>query len=133
MALIQLALLGGFQVRLDAGRSVDLPSRSQALLAYLALHPGVAHPREKLATLLWADAPASRARHSLRQTLLSTRQLFMGSDVPGLHDRNGTLILEPDAVDVDVRTFERLVGEGTAESLVQAAAHYRGELLEGLS
>jgi DNA-binding SARP family transcriptional activator/tetratricopeptide (TPR) repeat protein len=130
---LQLALLGGIQVRLDAGRPIDLPSRSQALLAYLALQPGVAHPREKLATLLWADAPASRARHSLRQTLLSMRQLFARGDVPGLRDHGGTLTLEPDAIDVDAHTFERLVSEGTPESLGRAAAHYRGELLEGLT
>ena len=49
MARLSVTLLGGFQARLDAGPAVALPTRkSQALLAYLALPPGQAHPRDKL-------------------------------------------------------------------------------------
>jgi DNA-binding SARP family transcriptional activator len=43
------------------------------LLAYRAMHPRQRHLRDKLATLLW-DAPAERARLSLRQVLFGVRQ-----------------------------------------------------------
>jgi DNA-binding SARP family transcriptional activator len=133
MALLHLALLGGVQIRLAAGRPIDLPTKAQALLAYLVFRPGQAHPRDKLATLLWADAPAERARHSLRQSLIPLRQAFGPDDPPGLLDQGATVAVDPEAVDVDVHAFERLVTQGTPESLAQAAARYRGNLLEGLS
>src|SRR5262245_40638938 len=102
MALLHLALMGGVQIRLAAGRPIDLPAKSQALLAYLAFRPGQAHPRDKLATLLWADAPAERARHSLRQALIPLRQAFGADDPPSLLDQGTTIAVDPDAVDVDV-------------------------------
>src|SRR5207249_510881 len=55
MARLSLALLGGFQARLESGSPLALPTKkAQALLAYLAIPLGRAHPRDKLATLLWS-------------------------------------------------------------------------------
>ena len=51
-ARLKLALLGGFRAETDAGAPVMLPSKSQALQAYLAIPPGQAHPLEKVAGLL---------------------------------------------------------------------------------
>ena len=48
--------------------------KAEALLAFLALHPGQMHARDKLAALLWGDVSDERARHSLRQVLLTLRQ-----------------------------------------------------------
>ena len=46
MARLTLTLLGGFRARLDPGAPLALPTRkAQALLAYLVLPPGQAHPR----------------------------------------------------------------------------------------
>src|SRR5262245_7242009 len=67
---VRLALLGGFQVRVDQGQPVTFPSgKVQALLAFLALAPGRAHARDKLATLLWEGLGEAEARASLRQAL----------------------------------------------------------------
>ena len=53
-----LTLLGGFDARTRSGSALVLSTRkARALLAYLALPLGRAHPREKLATLLWGDMP----------------------------------------------------------------------------
>jgi hypothetical protein len=52
-ARVTLRLLGGFRAHFGPGPALVLPTRkAQALLAYLALPAGRAHPRDKLATLL---------------------------------------------------------------------------------
>src|SRR5438132_1452987 len=40
----------------------DSTEKAQMVLAYLAMHPKQTHLRDKLATLLWDDAPAEQAR-----------------------------------------------------------------------
>src|SRR5262249_37890602 len=58
MARLTLTLLGGFEGRLDGSRPLVLSARKAwALLAYLALRPGQAHPRDKLTALLWGGCP----------------------------------------------------------------------------
>ena len=75
MPKLQLTLLGGFEARIDSGLALTIPlKKAQILLAYLAMHPKQTHLRDKLATLLWDDAPAEQARHRLRQTLFAIRQ-----------------------------------------------------------
>jgi len=75
MARLSLMLLGGFQARLDPGPALALPTRkAQALLAYLALPLGGAHPRDKLAALLWGGIREESARASLRQALFAIRK-----------------------------------------------------------
>ena len=67
--MLEIRLLGRFEVRLD-GRPVALTSRpAQALLAYLALHADAPQRRDKIAGLLWPDSTEANARRSLRQAL----------------------------------------------------------------
>ena len=133
MAKLNLALLGGFQARLEAGAALVLPTRkAQALLAYLALPPGQAHPRDKLAALLWGGIREESARASLRQALFAIRKA-LGADAVAVLRQEGDLVaLNPVAVEVDVANFERAVVLETAESLARAADLYRGDLLAGL-
>ena len=82
MARLSVGLLGGFQVRLDSGAAITLPTRkAQALLAYLALPPGQAHPRDKLAALLWGGMRDESARTSLRQAFFAIRKALGESAV----------------------------------------------------
>ena len=70
-----LILLGGFEARLASGTPLLLPNnKAQALLAYLAMAPGRAHLRDKLATLLWPGTGDEQARQSLRQALVTLRR-----------------------------------------------------------
>lgn len=132
MVSLSLTLLGGFHVRLGSGPPLVLPAKTQALLAYLAMPPGQPHPREKLATLLWGDTGEEQARQSLRQALSGLRKALGESAVSSLFLEGKTLALNPSGVDVDVMALKRLVAEGAPAALEEAAALYRGDLLEGL-
>src|SRR5262245_38144511 len=132
MARLGLTLLGGFRAQLDDGQVVALPIRkAQALLAYLASPLGQAHPRDKLAALLWGDMRTAQARAALRQTLFVIRRALGEMLVLPLEDE--TVALDPAGVTVDVREFEQYVARATPESLEVGVGLYQGDLLEGLS
>jgi DNA-binding SARP family transcriptional activator len=131
MASLQLTLLGGFQARSDKNVPMAIPvKKAKALFAYLALHPGQRHPRDKLAALLWEDRSEAQARHSLRQTLVGLRKALPEPAQIIQADDDGVTVL-PHAIAVDVLEFERFLNLETAEALEQAVALYQGELLEG--
>lgn len=76
--MIQLLVLGGFDVRADHPQGsppgITQPKRL-ALLLYLALHqPAGFQHRERLLALLWPDADDASSRHSLRNALHALRQ-----------------------------------------------------------
>ena len=120
MALLEMTLLGGLRARLPSGALLTLPTKkAQALLAYLAAAPGQAHPRDKLAGLLWSDMAAPQARASLRQAIFAIRKSLQPDDV--LDHEGGAVTLRGAAVDVDVDRFERLAGEASREALESAA------------
>jgi DNA-binding SARP family transcriptional activator len=134
MSRVSVALLGGFQARLPSSLPVSLPARkAQALLAYLALRPGQAYSREKLATILWGEAGNEQAMSSLRQTLSTLRHALPATKPGSLLTEGTTVALNPAAVEVDVVAFEERVAEGTPEALEQAAALYRGDFLDGFA
>ena len=134
MARLGLLLLGGFQARLDTGQAVGVPTKkAQALLAYLAIPLGRAHPRDKLATLLWGGIRDESARASLRQALFAIRKALGETKPSALMLEGETLALNRSVVDVDVATFAGLVAEGTPEALAEAAALYQGDLLAGFA
>src|SRR5262245_4900209 len=83
MRRLTLQLLGGFALRLESGRSLTVRTRkAHALLAYLAMPPGRAHPRDKLASLLWGDTGDEQARQSLRQMLVALRRALPATEPP---------------------------------------------------
>src|SRR5262249_7371575 len=134
MGVLSLTLLGGFHARHSSGRGLVLPTKkARALLAYLALPAGQAHPRDKLATLLWGGIRRESARASLRQSLFSIQQALADDGASALLQSGETLALDPESVEVDVVAFERAVGEGTPEALEQASALYGGDLLAGIA
>src|SRR5713101_9819328 len=133
-ARLKLTLLVGFQAQLEAGAALVLPTRkAQALLAYLALPLGQAHPREKLATLLWGDMQDAQARGNLRLALSRIRKALPRAARPGMVLDGPSVALDPSVVDVDVARFERLVADGRPAALEQIAGLYRGDLLAGLA
>jgi DNA-binding SARP family transcriptional activator len=134
VACLSFTLLGGFQARLASGKPLTLPrKKTQALLAYLALHPGQAHSRDKLAALLWGERGEEQARNSLRQALFALREALPATRPPALVTQGETVALDPAAVDSDVAAFERLLDDRTPNALARAAALYGGDLLDGFS
>lgn len=76
-----LQLLGTFALQAIAGPAITISAKkNRALLAILALSPGLCATREKLATVLWGNFGEQQARSSLRQSLAILRKEL------GLHE-----------------------------------------------
>src|SRR6185312_14171328 len=134
MAGLKLTLLGGFEALLTNGEAVELPAqKDRALLAFLAIGSGAAHSRDRLAGLLWSERGDQQARDSLKQALMRLRRGLGGSGGGMLRADRQSIGLDRDAVSVDTLLFERLIRDGTAASLAQAAALYHGDLLDGIA
>jgi len=131
--MLQIRLLGQFDVQLDKKRII-IPTRlGQSLLAYLALTAGTAHRREKLAGAFWPDTSDEGARRNLRQELwrirkaLATQQnneadYLLADEFTVTFNRNSEYWL-------DVAQVER--SESDLESLSRNLAFYQGEFLPG--
>jgi DNA-binding SARP family transcriptional activator len=65
MSEFRLTLLGSFSFSASAPCAVP-SKKGQALLALLAIPPGRAHRRDKLATMLWSGHTEESARQNLR-------------------------------------------------------------------
>lgn len=128
-----LTLLGGFHARFESGRPLDVPTHKyRALLAYLALPPGRAHPRDKLVALLWDGLRPAQGRTRLRQALLAIRRALGRAAGATLAIEADTIALRADAVTVDAVEFQRLARRPEGAVLEQAAGLYSGDLLAGL-
>ncbi|WP_190234218.1 BTAD domain-containing putative transcriptional regulator [Mesorhizobium sp. M4A.F.Ca.ET.050.02.1.1] len=131
---VEITLFGDFGLKLATGQDIDLPGqKDRALLAFLALSPGTNHTRDKLANLLWCDRGDQQARDSLKHALTRVRHGLQASAASPIVADRRTVKLDPAAVKTDVATFERLLREGTPQSLHAAAALYRGEIIEDVS
>jgi WD40 repeat protein/class 3 adenylate cyclase len=131
--MLQIRLLGQFDIRLD-GKRVMIPSRAgQSLLAYLALTAGTPHRREKLAGIFWPDTTDENARKNLRQELWRIRKA-----VSAQQSTEGDYLL----ADEFTLTFNREAGywldvsqmqrpDLDLQSLIANLSLYQGELLPG--
>jgi DNA-binding SARP family transcriptional activator len=126
----QIFLFGAFRIFTE-GHLVSLGSeKTQSLLAYLLLNPRLPHHREKLADMLYSDAPFERVRRNFSDTLYRLQKLI----------GRGMFVIEADTISinqddnlwVDVWEFERLSGSDQDGDLQQAIDLYTGELLPEL-
>ena len=134
--MLEVRLLGQFRVTLD-GEVVEIASRpAQSLFAYLILHPGTEHRREKLAGLFWPDSSESNARNNLRQALWRVRKaLGDEEEVEGsfILGDSFTLAFNPQSEYwLDASILERdLPTKWSTEELIEIISLYEGELLPG--
>ncbi len=130
-----VSLLGGFHVAGPSeGDTLSLErKKTRALLAVVALHAGRPVPRGSLTAMLWGEQSEEVARHALRQCLLDLRRALARSTIDVVRADGDVIGLDPIKLVVDVAHFERHAAQATPESLAQAVALYRGDLLEGFS
>jgi DNA-binding SARP family transcriptional activator len=128
--LLEVKLLGKFEVK-SAGQPVEIPLRAaQSLLAYLMLDAGVPHRREQLAGLFWPDMSDSKAKSNLRQTLSRLRkaigeQYLVADDLTIAFDETADYRL-------DARVLDRKAEANTPTAdLIETVSVYGGELLPG--
>ena len=130
--MLQIRLLGQFDLRQD-GKRVTISSRAgQSLIAYLALTAGTAHRREKLAGILWPDFSDDTARKNLRHELWRIRKALTGQNqlTDYLVADEFTINFNRDAdYWLDATQLER--PDLDIQSLSSNLSLYHGELLPG--
>src|SRR5581483_818894 len=149
-ALLQIRCLGPFVVT-SGGREIS-PSTDKGgqykaweLLAFLAVQPGGAAPRDKVLGAIWPAAHEERGRKRMGLAMVRLRELLL-RQIPGLTsdiiraERNGTCRLDMTVVSSDVQQFLELCRaarkQPPAEAKVsyqRAIALYRGDLLSDRS
>ena len=101
---LQLLSLGTPLLLTSAGEQLRFRTRKHfALLIRLAVESGKRFTRDYLMDLLWPDAPAHLARHSLAQALTAVKAKVGGEH---LQVQRATIALVPDAVVADVRQLD---------------------------
>jgi TolB-like protein len=127
--MLQLRLLGPFELRRDDGSAVPLPGRqSMAILACLGLADSFTVSRERLAELIWAGRGSEQANGSLRQELVRLRRTIGEEALPPAGTTSQPVRLDVADVDIDVLRFRAAAAArgGGAEAI----ALYRGPLLQ---
>ncbi|UCF28099.1 MAG: hypothetical protein JSW42_16005 [Chloroflexota bacterium] len=134
--MLEIRLLGQFDIQHNS-LPVVVPSRSaQSLLAYLLLNTGISHRREKLAGLLWPESSEANARSYLRKALWQVRKSLAADRMAGeeyLLADDITICFNPKAdywLDADA-IRARLTETKSIEEQIEAVSAYQGELLPG--
>ena len=129
--MLEVRLLGKFEVRVD-GRAVEIQLRAaQSLLAYLLLNAGTEQRREQVAGLIWPDMTDAKAKDNLRHTLWVIRKALGNRDYLLTDDLsvsfNMTLDYWLDTALLDRKT----TGAESADDLIAIVSAFGGELLPG--
>jgi predicted ATPase/DNA-binding SARP family transcriptional activator/Tfp pilus assembly protein PilF len=131
--MLDVRLLGKFEVLLD-GRRLAIPTRNaQSLFAYLVLNAGTSQRREWLAGLLWPDSSEDNARSNLRHELWRLRKVLGNEAESCLRIDDLTIAFDVNsAYTLDVYVLNNLpLQNSTADELIEALSAYQGELLPG--
>ena len=129
--MVQIGLLGPFEVRTDNGVFAEVPgARLRGLLIALALQPGHVVPKATLIDWIWGERPPSDAANALQRLASRLRKALPEGSVEG-QPGGYRLTVAPDAV--DALRFERLLaqarqeeGPGRVRLLREALALWRG-------
>lgn len=119
-------LFGTLRIEQD-DRPLTPGGKPAGLFAYLALHPGQPHRRERLADLFFPDALPERAGRNLSALLYRLRQ-SLGPGWLDADDERVALRPGPDLW-VDAREFEALAGSNDPDARKRAIALYHDDLL----
>src|SRR5215470_4933262 len=136
--LVQIGLLGPFEVRTDDGVFADVPgTRLRGLLIALALEPGHVVPKATLVDWIWGERPPSDAANALQRLASRLRKALPTGLIEG-QPGGYRLTVAPDAV--DALRFERLLaqarheeGPGRVRLLREALALWRGAAMQDVA
>ena len=126
---LRVNLIGQFYLSSSNNDVVLTARKDKALLAYLANTPGELYRRSQLASLLWPLSDDSRARESLKQTLLRVRRALPEGLL--VTDRE-TACLDIDRKHVDLTRAEDLLDIGTCDSVLDLLDSLGQTFLGGL-
>lgn len=126
---VKIKLLGQLVLSVDDDEVRVSARKDLALLAYLANTPGQSQRRSQLAALLWPASDDSRARESLKQSLLRLRKILPDNTFSS--DRH-TATLLVNRQQVDITYLEDLLATESVEDIASATAllsdNFLGEL-----
>lgn len=128
-----LTLFGAPRLRDQlTGRAIALPAKAFELAAYLILAEGNAPARrETVAQLLWEHSERGRAIVNLRALLARVRRIGAQAGFELLVTTREHLWLKSSVADI-VR-LRALASDGSASSILEQCALYRGDLLDGVA
>ena len=137
--VLTIRLFGALDLRYgDRLLSPLASARAETLLAYLLLHRGTPHSRQRLAFALWPDSSETQARTNLRHVLHDLRRALPEAD-RFIEVTARTLRWRTDAPHwLDIAAFEDALArardgaaDGDLAALREAIAVYAGDLLDG--
>ncbi|MEO5886244.1 MAG: BTAD domain-containing putative transcriptional regulator, partial [Anaerolineales bacterium] len=131
--MLEIRLLGKFEIERD-GKPVAITSRpAQSLFAYLILTAGTAHRREKLAGMFWPDSLEETARDNLRHALWRVRKALPANTKAEYLLTDDLSIAFNASSDywLDAAALERVSESASADDLMAVLSGYQGELLPG--
>jgi predicted ATPase/DNA-binding SARP family transcriptional activator len=131
--MLEVRLLGTFEVKYKR-KPVSISSRpAQSLFAYLVLSAGTSHRREKLAGMLWPDSLEETARDNLRHALWRIRKALPSQPkVEYLLAGDLSIAFNASAEYwLDATELEKLSKTASADELIAVLSTYQGELLPG--
>ena len=124
MEPLSLTLFGDVKLTVGSAVEISLPRKTQILLAFLASNVGKQYTREKLANLIWADRSEKQARQSFRQCLFALTKSIGDNTASPVDAGRYHVSLNPDIIEVDTWSFERLLAKDTPEAMQRAISLY---------
>lgn len=128
--MIELRVLGPIDLRAADGseiRSIISQPKRLALLAYLAVDPGVFRRRDTLLALFWPELDQQRGRGALRQAIYYLRRALGGEVVIARGDDE--LGIDAAHLWCDAAAFRQAINEKRFRTAVEL---HRGDLLSGV-
>jgi len=133
MDMLEVRLLGSFEVK-HKKKPINISSRpAQSLFAYLILSAGTAHRREKLAGILWPDSLEETARDNLRHALWRVRKALPAKPTAEyiVTDDLSIAFNASSEYWLDASALEKVGEDSSTDELISVLSTYQGELLPG--
>ena len=129
--LLRISLLGGMTLHIG-DREISLSNRkARALIAYLAVTPGMRETRERLVGLLWSETEDGKARASLRQLLHGLRDALDKEGVAALVTDNLHVSLDASLIVTDLDCALASIDRGDPADWLVREPHLEDAFLRG--